>query len=349
VVLPVGRETLGWIREGGRPTRAGALNRFLLRWQSLWFERNRALQRLLPPEPPLRSDPVFILGLWRSGTTYLHDLLGACPAMVSPTTAQCLNPSSFRLRAAPGGGRSVRRPMDALEVNTLSPQEDEFALLALGVPSVYRGFVDPRRLPELSRWLDPQTWTAERPGGWVAQWTEFLAGVSAGRPGRLVLKSPGHTFRVNALAGLFPNASYIWLARDPLDTFLSNRKMWLAMFDCYGLWDCDRSQLDSFLCDAFRQASQCLLRAASLLPRERLAVVTFEQLTGSTVDSLERLNRRLCLGAWDKMSPPLVSAVAAKDGYRPDTYDRSGLPGAVVDAAQGLRAAQLGALASHGI
>jgi hypothetical protein len=239
--------------------------------------------------------------------------------------------------------------MDGLTIDTLSPQEDEFALLALGVPSVYRGFLDPRRLPELTRWLDPASWTDTRPEGWAAPWAEFLAGVSAGRTGRLVLKSPGHTFRVDALAKLYPNASRVWLVRDPLDTFLSNRKMWLAMADLYGLWECEASQLDSFLCAAFVHASDCLRRAARLLPRERLAVVHFEQLTGATVESLERLNRRLSLGAWDKMGPPLHAAAAARGGYRPGAYDTSRLPGAVVDAAQVLRSAQLAAMASHGI
>src|ERR1700723_3128222 len=93
VVFPMGREAFSWIRMGGTQARGTWPLRLMYRWQSLWFERNLALQRLLPPGEPLQTDPVFILGLWRTGTTYLHDLLGACPGMCSPTTSQCMYPA----------------------------------------------------------------------------------------------------------------------------------------------------------------------------------------------------------------------------------------------------------------
>jgi omega-hydroxy-beta-dihydromenaquinone-9 sulfotransferase len=348
-VLPLGREAYSWVRLGGSPANSDWLRRALSRWQSQWFERNLSLQRMLSPEGPLRADPLFVLGLWRSGTTFLHDLLGGCPGLLSPTTSQCLNPASFRLRPAPAAEKSVKRPMDGLTIDTLSPQEDEFALLALGVPSVYRGFIDPRRLPELTQWLDPGSWSADKPAGWAALWMEFLRGVNEAGTGRLVLKSPGHTFRVSALPGIFPNAAHIWLTRDPIDTFLSNRKMWLAMTGRYALWDADPRVLDGFLAGAFEQAASCLRRAVALFPRDRLAVVHFEQLTRSTLRTLEGVNQRLSFGDWGGMQPYLARAVAGKEGYRAESYDRRGLPGEVVKAAEALDAAQAEAIASHGI
>src|SRR5882724_3153170 len=223
VVFPVGRETLAWIRDGGTPSRASWSGRLMLGWQNYWFDRTLGLQRRLPSAPALSSDPVFILGLWRTGTTHLHELFSACPGLLCAATWQCMNPASLRLNAAPRQSRMMQRPMDHLSISALSPQEDEFALLALGVPSIYRGFLDPRRLPELSQWLDPAVWASGEPPGWTTAWQEFLSGVVAGRSGRLTLKSPSHTFRVRALTEFFPKASYVWLIRDPVATFLSNR------------------------------------------------------------------------------------------------------------------------------
>jgi hypothetical protein len=108
-----------------------------MRWQSYWFEHNLGLQRRLPPVGHMSSDPVFIMGLWRSGTTYLHNLLSACPGLLAPRMWQCQSPASFRLRSPPARGPSAPRLMDLMKIDNLSPQEDEFALLALGVPTVY--------------------------------------------------------------------------------------------------------------------------------------------------------------------------------------------------------------------
>jgi hypothetical protein len=321
----------------------------MFRWQSLWFERNLAIQACLPRASVLDQDPLFVLGLWRSGTTYLHELLSACPGLHSPSTAQCMNPASFRLRAPPGGEKSAGRPMDGLTIDTYSPQEDEFALLALGVPSAYRGFFDPRRLPELTHWLDPDNWAAGLPKGWAAKWIEFLLGVQAGATGRLVIKSPGHSFRINALPELFPRAAFIWLVRDPLETFFSNRKMWGAMLERYALWDWDTEMIDGFLGRAFECAAESLRRATILLPKERLVVMRFSELTGATVSTMQRANQRLTLGSWGGMEPPLTRIAGERAAYRPEAYEGRAAPDFVARAAGRLGSAQEAALSSHGL
>lgn len=239
--------------------------------------------------------------------------------------------------------------MDRLLIDNLSPQEDEFALLALGVPSVYRGFIDPRRLPELAQWLDPTNWAKDRPRGWIDTWQEFLTGVAEGNPGRLVLKSPNHSYRINALTEMFPNASYIWLTRDPLETFFSNQKMWLAMFELYALWAWDPSLLDEFLARAFQLAAESLDRATRLLPREKLVVVPSGQLTQSTLATLQALNVRLPLGNWETMQPALTRLVTGRAAHRSGVYPPAQLPKSVQVAVEKLRLAQQAALASHGL
>lgn len=347
--LPLGREVLAWVRQGGKPTRAGWSHQLKQSWQGFWFEHNLTIQRQLPPAPALKEDPLFILGLWRSGTTYLHDLLSACPGMLYPATWQCMSPASLRLQSPPSRGNAVQRPMDGLTIDNLSPQEDEFALLALGVPSVYRGFMDPRRLPELAQWLDPESWSIERPAGWLDVWRQFLTDVSADRPRRLVLKSPSHTFRIKATTAAFPRSDYIWLVRDPVETFCSNRKMWRAMFERYALWEWDNTILDEFLARAFELVAECLLEATRLLPRDRLVVISFDQLTGATLDTMERAAQRLELGNWQEIHPLLDRIAASKADYRPETYQNSQLPQNSMQAMHRLGTAQLMALSSHGL
>ena len=88
----------------------------------------------------------------------MHELLTAATGWPTPLTWQCMNATAFQLLPAPPAQSGVARPMDGLEISPLSPQEDEFALLSLGVDSAYRGFLMPERLPELLHTLDPAYW-----------------------------------------------------------------------------------------------------------------------------------------------------------------------------------------------
>ena len=351
-IMAVSRETLNWVQQGGRPTRVGLGKRILLSWLSFWFERNLATQRRLQTPADLDPAPVFILGPWRSGTTFLHELLAAYPGACVPTTWQCMNASVFGISAPPRATASLVRPMDGALVDAFSPQEDEFALLALGVPSVYRGFLDPRRLPELARWLKQDNWTRENPLGWVRLWKEFLRGVAGNRGGRMYIKSPNHTFRIPALLDLFPKAAYVWVARDPTEVFYSNRKMWLSMFDRYALWEWDLQLLDSFLAEAFASCARSLDIARDTLPQHRFAVVDFATLTSRPIQAARLLNDRLALGSWEIVEPAIERAVSLKTSYGRSpkvpspTHD---LSEASQSAAAKLGDAQSRALRSHGI
>jgi len=319
----------------------------LYRWRCHWFERNLALQRQLFPPQPLKVAPLFILGFWRSGTTYLHELIASGSHVKAPATWQCMNPSSFRLRAPPARRLYVQRPMDSAQIDTLSPQEDEFALLALGVPSVYRGFLDPRRLADLARWLDPRSWTANEPMGWLQTWQRFLEDVAAGDGTRLVLKSPGHTFRCRALGEAYPESKYMWLVRDPVDTYFSNQKMWTAMFERYGLWKWEPEMLDEFLSIGLEMAAECLAYSVEALSSEQIVVVDFEKLTRLPVDTVEWACCRLGLEKPDRQRCTQIATSGS--ARRADTYGGYRLPDRIVAAARKARQLQQIALERRGI
>jgi len=91
----------------------------LTRWR---YRRQVAQTALVGP-------PVFIVGHWRSGTTYLHELLSCDERFATPTTFQCFAANHFLLTEAwlpklvwflmPS-----RRPMDNVRTAWDSPQDD---------------------------------------------------------------------------------------------------------------------------------------------------------------------------------------------------------------------------------
>ena len=98
----------------------------------------------------LAEPPLFILGHWRSGTTLLHELLIRDPEHTYATTYQCFAPHHFVLSepwVTPWSAFLIprRRPMDNMAAGWDRPQEDEFALGNLGIPSPYLSMMFPNR------------------------------------------------------------------------------------------------------------------------------------------------------------------------------------------------------------
>ncbi len=278
------RALADWILAGGRLPRRHFRNTARLKWQAYWFEQNWSTQTRRLAGNALPADPVFIIGLWRSGTTALHELLAACACWTTPRTWQCFHPSTCFLTGPPAHEAIAYRPMDEGRIETHTPQEDEFAILLLGEPSAYRGFIDPRRL----RACGDHLWSGRE--GALVRWQDFLRGLAAGAPGvRLLLKSPNHTFRLPLLSRIFQGARFVWIGRHTGEVLASNARMWRAMMDLYGLWECPAGALEGFLEDMLRAGANMLRWCLEEMPTDRMLWTDFEQLRLHPRETLLRI------------------------------------------------------------
>ena len=81
-------------------------------------------------------DPVLIVGVHRSGTTHLHNLLALDPQFTVPRNVSVLNPfgalvMGWFITPLLGLFMTLRRPMDAMRVHLFSTQEEEFAIAGM--------------------------------------------------------------------------------------------------------------------------------------------------------------------------------------------------------------------------
>ena len=116
--------------------------------------------RLRPPRMERDKAPVFVLGYFRSGTTFLQNLLAADPNLRSPSWPQVLAPQTFVL------GWALLRylfvpllPLTRLDavvpMGAKLPAEDDFALNNLGGMSILAGrAVLPHRQAFFNRFHD---------------------------------------------------------------------------------------------------------------------------------------------------------------------------------------------------
>src|SRR5438552_3060977 len=122
-----------------------------------WLQQSRFGEPIA--RTPIRHAPLFILGHWRSGTTFLHELLILDERHNYPSTYESLEPHHFLLteRLAKRYLNFVvpeRRPMDNMSAGFDRPQEDEFALCMMGVPSPYLQIAFPNHGPVFEEYFD---------------------------------------------------------------------------------------------------------------------------------------------------------------------------------------------------
>ncbi|MGC3970350.1 MAG: sulfotransferase [Pirellulales bacterium] len=172
------------------------------------------VRRAAEPKPPL-----FVVGHWRTGTTLLHELLVQDERFTSPSTYQVMAPHHFLLSDGwmpkfLGHALPARRPMDNMAVGFDKPQEDEFALCNLGLPSPYLKWAFPRHYPEPGMSLDIEALPERERRRWIAGLRGFVRRLSYHDPRRTVLKSPTHTARLDTLSRVFPGAQFIHIVRE---------------------------------------------------------------------------------------------------------------------------------------
>ena len=259
-----------------------------------------------PPAPDAR---LLIVGPWRSGTTALHELLVEAGEWVTPRTWQCMGAPTLGLLRQPRDATRVR-PMDDRTVGANSPQEDEFAMLSLGASSAYRGFLMPHRLPELHATLQQATWLDD--DAWFETWERLLGAIVAtasepkDRP--LLLKSPNHSFRLEAMLARYPASRFVWVARDPADLLASNLKMWRAMSARYALTAVDDERLQAFLAEVLRASARTLARCIDTVSPDRLTIVTQAELLHDPVAVVTQLAQWLADDARFTLSPSRIRA-----------------------------------------
>lgn len=272
----------------------------------------------------LHGPPVFIIGHWRSGTTLLHELMVLDERLSSPSTFQCFAPHHFLVSEwvfqrffrwlLPG-----KRPMDNMAAGWDRPQEDEFALMNLGLPSPYRNIAFPCQDPVDLDYLDFDGVPESERQNWLNALRRFLLDVSCvtGRP--LVIKSPTHTGRIAALAKCFPDARFVHVTRDPRSLFPSTLRLWKGLSEAQGLQsqNCqDKTQSSSreggddglprdkqYVVDCMNQMYHAFAEGRTQVDSNRIVDVRYEDLIADPVASLETIYRTLRLSDFESVRP----------------------------------------------
>jgi omega-hydroxy-beta-dihydromenaquinone-9 sulfotransferase len=296
-------------------------NSTMARVQWLAFRRKIEQARLTQP-------PLFIVGHWRSGTTYLHELMSVDERFTTPSTFECFAPEHF-LVTSPSLPWLLnlllpqKRPMDDMPMGTDRPQEDEFALVVMGAPSPMRRLAFPNHDPSpYLDMLDMEYLSAQDLAKWQNSLQYFLKALTLKRSGqRFVLKSPPHTGRIGYLARMFPGAQFIHLTRNPFSLFASTMRLWKTLDYDQGFQIPRHEHLEEFVFAACERMYQGFEKQRRQIPAESIIDVQYESLVDDPIGELRRVYETLHLGDFEPVRARLEADIRERREYQAGRYE----------------------------
>jgi len=287
-------------------------------WNSVLYRISEAKYRRAAEALPLDQPPVFVIGHWRTGTTFLHDLFSVDPNLSYPTTYECFFPHHFLLTE-----NTLANIMKVL-LPKKRPQEEEFGMLMLGAGTPYVTHAWPRFGPADTEYLDFKGLSEAERKKWADAYMWFyrrLALKHGGRP--LVMKTPANAARLKLLTKLFPDARYIYLSRNPLKVFPSTVKLWRALYSVQGLHNppyLDR-WLDDYVLDMFARLTEDYEEDRHLIPPDRLIELRYEDLIKDPIAILRDIYARLDIGDFAAAEEPMQAYLNTQKEHRVSEYE----------------------------
>jgi hypothetical protein len=282
----------------------GAFGRFALRWDTLRFLENllqlRAAEKASTIPAPAIERPIFVTGLPRSGTTFLHSLLMADPANAVPRCWQTIDPAI--VGDAAGEARAIRRVNRQLKlfrwiapdfgamhpITATAPQE--CSEITAHVFASLR-FDTTHHVPSYRAWLDNAGHLeANRFHRYFLQ--HLARHAPAGR--RWVLKCPDHVFALDAIRQVYPDACFVFVHRDPMRVLASVAHLTEVLRQPFTR-RLDRASIGREVCDRWVEGAARIVAASERLPADRVVHIRYRELTGNPAAAVERLYGKLDL------------------------------------------------------
>ena len=176
------------------------------------------------------NQPIFIIGHWRSGTTFLHNLIAQDSNFAFPTTFQTVTPGIFIkfekiIKPLVDSSLPSKRPEDDVDLGVDLPQEEEYAMGNISPYSFYNGWCFPQNMEFYNRFVCMENVSKKIIEEWKEVYLYYLKKLTLYSKGKqLILKNPSNTARVKLILEMFPDAKFIHIYRNPYHTFLSMKR-----------------------------------------------------------------------------------------------------------------------------
>ena len=213
-----------------------------------------------------------------------------------------------------------KRPMDQMKTGWDLPQEDEFGLMARGVPSPYWNIAFPKNLEINKEYLTLENVPSKELKKWKKGFLNFLRSISFKNSKRLILKSPTHSFKIKFLLELFPDAKFIHIIRNPYEVFPSTIKLWKSLQEISGYQKRNEVDLNEYVFKNFNLLYEKIEEGRSYLKSNQFIEIKYEDLIQDPIEGMENIYNILELGEFDSVKNKIKKDWEARKGYKVNRF-----------------------------
>ncbi len=276
----------------------------------------------------LQEDPIFILGYWRSGTSHLQNVMSKNPRHVTTTIFRFLFADTYYLTESWLKGpinylckwfgvefKIQRSPMDM----DIAAELDTEMIMYCSEYAYSWGFLFPKKY---EKWMNRLLYITDeqQAQGWIEDYDYLIKKLSYWHGNkRVVVKSPGDMARFDHLLKRYPNAKFVYIERDPIEVFHSNRYLWNIIQKNNNFHQISPKEIDQHILNTYQKVMQQYKTLRPLLNTENCIEIRFPDLISHPEKTLRTVYQTLDLGPFpeDELSPFLKK----NRTYKVNQYD----------------------------
>lgn len=275
----------------------------------------------------ITKPPIFIIGHWRSGTTYLHNILSQDKSFGYFTTFQAYLPSVFLgseklFKPLVSASIPKKRPMDDVVMDVEFPQEDQYALGAFCPYSYYHGWCFPKNMKLYNSFVCMENVSQKIIDEWKGYYLYVLKKITLREHGKqLVLKNQDNTGKVGFLLSLFPDAKFIFLYRNPYDVYSSMMKFMMMTIPRFCIQKPPKiADIEQSMMDLYTQMIQKYLCERDRIPKGNLIEVRYEDFISQPLQQLQNIYESFSLPGYQDAESAFKAYIRSQNSIRPGQY-----------------------------
>ena len=280
----------------------------------------------------LKHPPVFIIGHYRSGTTYLHKVMSRNKKWGGIITYNFLfpyHPRWLEKLIKPFLQRGINLfnlknvHFNNYRLNLDDPLEEDMITIAAATPhSAFWGEIFPKHAEKQFNKQILFTDVNDK-SAWQKTYLSLIKKLSIRNGGRqLLLKNPPNTGRIAALLELFPDAKFIFIYRNPYQVYFSTWRLWKETLEKnYALQMINDNERKRIIFYLYKNIMDKYLEERQLIAPGNLTEVKYEDFETDPLAEVERIYRELSLPGFNEAKPHIQTLLTKEKTYKKFSYE----------------------------